>query len=360
MKIKIILCYILPCFFVPDMFAQVLFSTGPVHPLVNYGVIRTDTSIDTIHMNIYSESGPGREMTLMPVTGIYRRSEDNLTDTVTTFSGLINHRIFRYNEKNQCLFWREYNPHYPLMQHSRTDFEYDDEGRLNKIVIDYVWPDGVPEQDPPVDTTKTVFTYDYSTVQKTEKGYIFNGIEYEFDYKGRLTYQNAVDAKVEMIEYTDGTKYRMGATYYTYTDSSCTAFGCYQPGDMVLGMPDVWVETAYVFDSNENMKLKTVRVSHGGVNWILHELTTWEYVYSSAGENPVHTPPAAQTGTTVYAHSGAIHIVAENAALTRIFDMFGRLIKQQTVSPGENRIDISSTGFYIVTVSNESFKVFIK
>jgi len=258
------------------------------------------------------------------------------------------------------LFWRHFHPQYPTHQHWREDYEHDADGRLTKIVRDFIWPDGVPDVDPPIDTTRFVITYDYSTVQMTENGYIFDGIEYELDNHGRLTHAKYVNSKDEFVEFTDGKKYRIDSPYYSYTDSSWTSFGYYQPGDMVPGMPDQWIETTYVFDENENEKQRTVRVSSDGINWTIHELTKTEYVYSSAVGIPMLTPPAAQTGTTVYAHSGAIHIVAENAVRVQIFDLFGRLVKQQAVMPGENRISGLSGGFYIVSVSNESYKVFIK
>ena len=352
------------------MFAQFgqILSTGPIHPLVNnYGRIRTNTNIYEIHQNWYFQSNREGPMDLQPSYAVFSRSDDNLTDTVMSISGLIRCDVHRYNEKNQLLYNYEIYPytHEPLNSYVRTNYEYDKEGRLTKCVSKSIMPSETPSEQ-----ILSEVIYDFSSIKKTEKGYIFrtqynnydwdqirnfHEKEYELDNQGRLTYENYADAKNESVEFTDGKKYRIGADYYIYTDSSWTSFGFSQPG-----MWNMWKQKTHVFDKNGNAKLTTVMVSVDGINWTLMEKSENAYVYTDDRESLSNHSPADKTNTIVYANSGAIHIVAENAALTRIFDMFGRLIKQQTVSPGENRIDISSTGFYIVTVCNESFKVFIK
>ena len=204
-------------------------------------------------------------------------------------------------------------------------------------------------------------TYDYTTVQRTEKGYIFGGILYELDNKGRLIYAQLVDAKEEFIEYKDGKKYRTGADYITYTDSSYTSFGYYQPGNMVLGMSDRWVETTYVFDKNGNDIGRTVMISIDGISWRIWDKYEKEYLFNNEEiDVSNHRTALPKTNSAVYAYSGYIYIFTERSATAQIFSLTGRMIIQQAVLPGENRISVSTGGFYIVTVGNESFKVFVR
>ena len=354
MKSKITVLLLTVCFFSSDMFSQMKI-TGPTHPLVNYGPVRIDTNIDTVLSLTYYESGrevvPGPKSTFSS----YARSDDKLTDSITGSSGLMRHDIYQYNEKNQLLYRHEYDPLYPLMSYIKEEFTYDEKGRVIKLTVKVVKPSGIPTE-----TILNEYLYDYSTVQMTENGYIFDGVEFELDNQGRLVYANYIDSKDEYIEYTDGKKYRIGADYYTYTDSSFTTFAFTQPGNMVLGMSDRWVEIIFVFDKNENLKRKTSTVSIDGVNWYPWEQYETEYIYSNVNTNPSNNSPVLKSNTVVYSHSNEIHVFTENEANVQIFDIFGRMIKQQNVSSGENRISISSGGIYIVKICNESFKVSIK
>ena len=344
-----------------DVFAQLqtILPTGPIHPLVDYGPIRIETGIDTIHF--FTSYEGGREV-FQPTTQIIARSEDNLTDTVTILSGLLRHDIYRYNEKNQLLYQHEFHPRHPLQWYVREDYEYNEDGRMIKLTVKEIKPGETPSEE-----ILNVYTYDYSTIRMTEKGYIFGysfdekgDMEFETDELGRLIHAKYVNGMDEYVEYTDGKKYLIGAAYYSYTDSSWTSFGYSQPDIMVPGMPDMWVEITYVFDENKNVKQRTSMVSTDGINWNLSGKMETEYVYSGDSGNRTSNSAVDNTTTVVYAHSGAIHIFTENAGLVQIFDLFGRLIKQQAVTPGENRISVPVGGFYIVRVDSESFKVFVR
>ena len=357
MKVKIVSIIFMVCLFASKMVAQ-----GPIHPLINYGPIRVNTSIDT--MRIYTSTYYERngEVVMYPPwasvgTTFYTRSEDKLTDIVTIEAGLIRQDVYRYNEKNQLLYQHEFYPDQPFLSYVRTDYEYDEEGRLVKIVAKRIQPSETPSE-----IILDVYAFDYSTLKPTEKGYIYNDVEYELDNQGRLLYAKNLNAKDEYVEYTDGKKYRIGDDYYTYTDSSFTQFNC----SNYVYMQVLWKETTFVFNNYGNTKRKTTRVSIGGINWRNAEIVDVEYMYndtnSNSGDIDVSNERASlsKSNVTVYAYTGSIHIFTEKTTTVQIFDLTGRMIKQQAVLPGENKISISSNGICIVTIGNESFKVFVK
>ena len=358
-KTKIITFVLLAFIFPSGIFSQTE-AVSPKHPLVNYGPTRIDINIDTVLTFTYYEMGSEVPFGPRPGLSIYTRSEDKLTDTVATFSGLIRHDIYRYNEKNQLLYQCVYYPNHPLTYYVREDYQYNEEGQVIKIVAKEIRPGETPSE-----VFLNEYTYDYSTVQLTDKGYIFDGRQFDLDQDGRLVYsyyaKGHEEYKEEYIEYVDGKKYRIGADYYTYTDSSYTASGYYQPGNMVLGMTDMWIEVTHVFYENGNYKGKRSRVSVDGVNWKPLNIVEHEYIYANVinSDIPSENSPVIKTNTEVYTFSGEIHILTGNNVMVQIYDLSGRLVKKQTVSAGENQISLSS-GFYLVKVGNETFKVYVR
>ena len=380
MKTRILmLTVLLLCFLSSDMlakYARTALPSGPAnHPLAYSGHIRMATNIDTMITTQYYEWGtelerPWRRM------DVFKRSDDGLTDTVyratpyETWEGIVPNRFvddvqrycLRFNEKNQMLSINNFFSNGQLTGTSHEDFLYDEEGRLVRHM--QTWHD--PEKTP---SGEVVFlkTYDFSTLQLTEKGYIFEGAVYEFDGQGRMTFAALLDGKDEFVT-LDGKEYLAGADYYTYTDSSYTKFSRVRTGEKMYGWPDLWEETVYVFYENGNEKSKTVKGSTDGLNWFIFEILEYGYIYANesgeaqtyAGDGDVSNEISAQTGTAVYALSGAILITAENAATVQIFDMAGRLVKQQTLPQGESRISIASAGLYFVKAGNETFKVYVR
>ena len=101
-------------------------------------------------------------------------------------------------------------------------------------------------------------------------------------------------------------------------------------------------------------------VSVDAINWRISRKMETEYIYSADSKNPNDHFFAGRSNTAVTVHAGAIHIFSENVTMVQIFDLAGRLIKQQPVSVGENRIVVSTGGFYIVKAGNESFKISVR
>jgi len=344
MKAIVIFFIISGCLFITETFSQIPVF-GPIHPLVNYGRIREDINLDTLRTfrGVYHERGDDQ---ISYGTTIYTRSEDKLTDTVFIMAGgLIRWDLYRYNEKNQLLYWREFAPQYPLMYYGSDDYEYDQVGRLIKITAKYNRPMGSPPED-----TVRVITYDYSTVISTPKGYIFNNVEYELDNCGRVVHEKFL-VRDDVFGEFDEKKYRLGDNYYSYTDSSYIMWH-YWTGFLN--------KTTFILNERGNTKLQLGYSSSDGINWRLYERIEMEYVYSTNSGTPNNNSLAGRTNTTVYAHDRAIHISTENAAIVQIFDVTGRLIRQHPVLEGVTQISTPSSGFYIVKVGHDSFKISVR
>ena len=338
---------------------------GPIHPLGNFGKPRLNTNIEKINYYYYFNYIVGGEFDEpLEKSSYFRRSEDQLTDTLFNYMSLS--FINRYDEKGRLIYERQYDIWYPLNEYVRTDYEYDEAGRVVKEIQTSIRPSANPSEKP---TEKVLQEriYDYSTVQKTEKGYIFENIEYEFDDKGRLAckifYNYGGD---EFVKYKDGKEYRKNASYYSYTDNSYTEF-VYSAMDNLLiqGMPDCWLENKFVFNEQGNAIWQTLLVSEDGVNWMLRGKMKAEYVYSTGSRSvdrgtESYNSSAGKTKTIVTAHAGEIQISTGNRTTVQIFDITGRIVKQQALPAGESRVSMSSGGFYIVRVGNESFKVSVR
>ena len=397
-------------FFSTEMRSQQRPFGHPVqHPSMSPVLKRISTDADTVlrynHATVITDPD-GEVMETVPEKRYYTRSDDLLTDTLHTGSSSI---VYRYNEKNQliCLY-----THLDTTTAARyglagtgamiEDYEYDNEGRI--VRKETSW--GEPLTNPFEEPEKTFMAeqiWDYSSIRMTEKGYILENMECELDGQGRITYLKYypekdaivdnpdwdeiegrqwyyVGRKTSWISYVkggnpllpvdgvyylypgdpsivelDGKQYRTGDVYYTYTDSSYTAFSCFKNTDGLVG----WNKSTYVYNENGDETSHVMIVSDDGIN--SRTVQNSETVYQTySGDGDVSNENLRKTNTVVYARSGTICISAENAATVQIFDLAGRTVKQQALSAGENRIGISTNGFYIVRVGNESFKVFVR
>jgi len=345
------------CFFISDLLAQQR-PFGPTHPSFMYMPLRPNLSIDTVFCygwgGISTDPISGEILETNPEKYYYTRSEDLLTDTVhyeiSTF-------IHRYNEKNQLLYSYQISKKDIFSGYQRDDFEYDEEGRVVRLKSNWIEPSRNPFVDPKI-TFMYERTWDYSTIQMTEKGYIFDGIECELDYQGRITlikYKATEDSIVEL----DGKKYRVNDAFITYTDSSYTYFGCFYIGSRTRREEPIrWEKSTYVYNANGDLISSLALFSDDGIIWRnVQELLLFYLTHPYSGDNEVSNFIVNKAITNVYAQFGSIYIFTENDATVQIFDLAGRLVKQQTLSVGENRIKVYR-GFYIVKVGNESFKVF--
>jgi len=335
---------------------------GVTHPSIFYTSVRLATNIDTVFYYNLTVNSEGELADPFPSITYYTRSEDLLTDTMYIGTGDYPHTL-RYNENNQLLYSYGLNPGQP--GYMRHDYEYDDEGRVVRIEVNYIKL-SKNQTDNPEKEFMYEQTWDYSTIQMTEKGFIYEGIACELDDQGRITLIKDFANGDSIVEYSDGKKYRVNDIFYSYTDSSFTEFGYLYLGNKSYarpGDPVKWIKATTVFNESGHATGGTLSISQDGSNWRLDR--SWKQVYKSKTETPSGNDDASKfihnkTNTTIYAHSGTIVISNGNAATVQIFDLTGRLVKQQALPAGENRISIFPDGFYIVRVGNEAFKVFVK
>ena len=149
-----------------------------------------------------------------------------------------------------------------------------------------------------IDVTET---FDYSTIVMTEKGYIYNGFEYEIDELNRVTYIKNLtlpDNFFENGEYVelDGKQYRVEDMYFTYYE--------------------------------------------GGISALQYQKTGYW-----ASDIKVH------------GISGAIILTASSNSVVSIYNSNGTMLKKQYVNAGVTQIPVSVKGLYFVTTNNNSFKV---
>jgi hypothetical protein len=338
------------------VFTSCLIAQGPMPfsvPHLSFGLCyaRTNVNIDT--MFVYDRNRGENE----PFITYYTRSEDLLTDTIHSPTSW---RVLHFNEKNQLIYdhgnptkWGGYNGYV------RTDYEYDTEGRLIREELNSI---NLDENTKEFQGEKV---WDYSSIQMTEKGYIYGGVECELDSIGRITLLKCKTPFDRFVEF-EGKTYRLNDAYYSYTDTSFTEYGCYpyfdHPNDFAES-PFHWMRSIYVYNEYGDQKEYSMFIAEDGINWRLVEYYRMEYAYNASRTNfetGVSNDYASQSKTTVYAHSGAVYVVTDNATTVQVFDISGRLVKQQAVSQGENRINVPSSGLYFVKVGNESFKVFIR
>jgi len=363
MKKTVFLLILFGCFFASNCLSQQLNKYNLFHPSFGIFLARPDISVDTVYSHNQiekSEDLEGNPIVPFPrLTHYFTRSDDLLTDTmhIGPNSGVV---VFRYNEKNQLIYGRNYYGRVPfgLPGYMQSDYEYDEKGRLVRTETNSTEPSG-----------KITFIgeskWDYSTIKPTEKGFIFNGIECELDDQGRYTLIKYFAREDSIVEFFDGKKYRVNDMYYSYTDSSLTEFGCRYRGNGTLarrGDPVEWIKSTDVYNENGDVISNTMYVIRDGdVNWRLtsNYITEYRSKMKTYGGGDVSNDNIRKTNTAVYARPGAIQIYSENAVTVQIFDLTGRAVKQQALSKGESKMGITS-GFYFVKVGNESFKVYVK
>lgn len=359
MRKKLIFIMFLGCFFASDMygkFHRVKSLDGPVHPL-NYNVPREDLDVDSAYGYIYYQMGIEYTRPIVTYCTI-SRSDDGLTDTVHNMTGPA--FIYNYSKDGKLISEGDNDPRYvDMMPYVYAFYEYDEEGRLTKLTETCIERPSVNMEE----KILRVETFDYSTVRMTEKGYIFDkfNCEYELDELGRVTRIKYLSDEDEYVEYVNGKTYRTGDAYFSYTDSSCTSFSYARLGDMMLGAENHWVKSVYVFNEKGYAKSEIHTVSKDGKDWNTIHHYEYSYVYSTdnRSDDVTENPLVENSRTTVYAIDGGVMVVSEMCATAQIYNLYGQLVKQQPVSAGENRINVSK-GLYVIVVGDFSCKVYVR
>ena len=338
---------------------------GPIHPL-SFKMIRS-TDVDSMSVqNYYRPEGT------IWGNGYYTKltekrsySEDGLRDTIRYSNEENVFSIFYFSEDSKLLCIESgydsesvFSSPESYLSYNKYLYSYDDEGRMIKDIsyVGKTYPGGRTEVE--FEETRN---YDYSTIRMTEKGYIYGefNMEYELDSIGRVTLIKYADED-KLVE-LNGVKYFYNSNNIIYTDSSVTSLGYYYRDDMMLGAPDIWSKGVYVYNEEGYLKSYTHTGSLDGIEWITTAYDEYRYTYITTSSKS--TTDNAQiekiSKSKVYGVNDAIKVIVESGATARIYNIYGQLIKQQQVSTGENNISVSK-GLYIVTVGDDSFKVFVK
>jgi hypothetical protein len=354
-----------------NVFAQYQHTTitpdGPSHVLKpGYSRATADTIYNIVHIpNPYEPTASlfdGRPR----VTGytVYKRSEDGLTDTIYINSGLARIDIRHYNEKQRVVYsiidyppCKVFECIYSIIRpgefYEKVEHEYDTEDRVSKVTEKEI--ESVSDKEI---RTVSVNTYDYSTLKKTEKGYIYNGYEYELDACNRVTYLKNLSSPDEYKE-LNGKEYRVQDSYYTYFEDGLSVLRWEKTSDMIRGWPDRWVKVDYFYSENGGLQ-NTYYSVDDGETWTVWEKSEFRYAYvDKAKSNDNSNESKTSPGAKVYGITGAIVVSTENNAQACIYNTTGKVIKKQLVSEGTTRIGVSG-GLYFVTVNNHSYKVIVK
>jgi len=370
---KITIILLLACFYISNMSANIfagyfhdILPTGPIHPL-NFNKTHS-VDLDSIFFCRHIEFGQDFEKEFGSLeflfAGKVTHSEDGLIDTIFNDDACNSFTVWHYSEDNKPLYQsHDFKFRSEPSEYTEQFYKYDDEGRL--IQLTYYRGIKNPDGSKKEENLESDSYFDYSKIQMTENGYIFNDfkLEYLLDASGRVTQIKILENEDKYVEYIDGKKYRYDDTYYTYTDSSCTSFGYYHVADDMHGLPDRWLKSEYIFNEKGDLKMRTSSASLDGVNWAIVNKYEYDYRYlnktSSAYNQTGNELLEKESHTQAYGIDDAIMIIAENDATARVYSMHGQLVKQQKVSSGKNSIRVPK-GFYIVNVEGTSFKVFVR
>ena len=291
-----------------------------------------------------------------------RHSKDGLVDTAWIHAGLSSIDVMHY-DKNQRLVCIERNyPHCRIHEchpdvyktesmYNKEEFEYDTKGRVSKKTISEVASVSGKEN------IISVETYDYSTLVITEKGYSYDGLEYELDALNRVTYiknLNIPDIYMEL----NGKQYRVWDSYYTYFEGGFSEFSY---AKTTYGLPDAlrrWRKADFFY--TDNGTLTNIYTSLDGEKWDVDVKLESRYAYIKSGTQEIDSNEPIEVSTTeVYGVSGAIVVSTKNNAEVSIYSITGGIVKKQPVVSGTTQITVPQKGLYIVTVNGRSFKAFV-
>jgi hypothetical protein len=356
-KILLLIITVVACSDAYAQYSHTITPYGPSHALKpSYSRNMADTIYNIVHVpnpfdrNISFDGTP-----LEMGHTVIKRSEDGLTDTIYGGSRI---GISHYNE-NQRVVWsifsyppcliRGCNYTQPEYWYEKIECEYDAEDRGSKITVKKI------EALLGEECIVSVNTYDYSTLEMTEKGYIYNGLEYELDSENRVTYLKNLNSPDEYME-LDGKKYRVQDSYYTYFDGGLSVLRWEKTSEMMLDWADRWTKVDYYF--NENGTLKNSYYSLDGETWDVWEKIETRYAYAS-DDIPDSNENTESSSTKVYGISGAIVVRTESSAQACIYDTTGKMVGRQTVNGGGTHLSVPR-GLYFVTVNNHSYKVIVR
>lgn len=347
---------------------------GPKHPL-NMKTMRS--MADSLYVKTYMDNGSSQPMYPF-LTKTYKRSKDNLTDTITVKSGLFAMYIEKYTPDGYLIYCSEYIPKRidtngevtPEKEFLKTKYTYDANGILLKEEhystdksSNSVLHESVDYQYAMTDSGYVLDITEKHNIDIGKDSIVKHKVEILLDKKGRVTVWKKKDKKVEEAYVTgdDGKRYCIGDTYYSYTDSGYTSLS-YQCGknDLISDktLPDQWFKHDYIFKKKALLTKHTLSIRPKDVKeWKVWDMEGYFYFYKAG--NPHSNIEVGKTSGNIYATEGGVMIETELPVSVGVYTFGGQLLRRERIGAGMTRVPLSK-GLYIVSVNGMGYKISVR
>lgn len=301
---------------------------------------------------------------------LIKRSSDGLTDTLKRIlyphpEGVDITYIKKYSDEGKLVYSSSIIDYSIMLDKEEKEYLYDAEGRISEITttknndgaatvmvydtvkFDYEFKMYMPLLECNLITYSGYTKNDSMFVSYSDSGYLtlqefaasdtiayrIDSVKYVFDSQGRLVKRVQSHETVE-YKYTDNgyEEYENGikkTEYKFQNDGYCTDIIQYEPLDAAVFSP------IYSIKSMEKIS------------------------YFKNGEVIVDNESFEHVAPKTYGIQGGIVVNTEKSLPINIYSFSGSLIKQESVSAGNNIIPLSK-GMYIVVIGQMSYKVFVR
>lgn len=350
--------------------------TGPEHPLN----MKTKRSIaDSTTCETYL-SGGGTNIMYPLCSSIHRYNKDWLTDTTTHQCGLLSQTIQKYSPDGHLLYRSTYVSKridtdgnvYPEKEFNVVKYNYGKDGRLLKEEH-YDRLTDKPTKGKLYESLDYQYTMTDSgyVLSVTERLNIDTGkdsiakhkVEILLDKKGRVTVWKIKDKQAEEAYVTgdDGKRYRVGDTYYSYTDSSYSSVSFKRGGKELIRdqiTPDRWYKHDYIFNKKglQTKKRFSIRPKDSK-EWKMWDIEGYFYFYKDG--NPHSNIRIGKASGRVYGTVGGAVVETEQTVEAAVYTFGGQPVKRQRIGAGTTRIPLPA-GFYLITLNGTGHKVIVK
>jgi len=233
-------------------------------------------------------------------------------------------------ENNKLISTDGYRSFYQSVLSYQIFYEYDSIGRLIKKQIVNHDKNNPRYQDRPY-YRDTIISYDFSTINYTDSGYIFDGGIYSLDEKGRITKEIRDKDTILYIYYDDELRY-----------------------DKIINMDNYFENTAYFFNEN-GLMTKSITYSKPFEN---EDKRVREYFYSFLPGNTTSNSIIVNS-SKIYGITGGLIIETEKPEWISVYSLSGQLIKKTYINYGTQQIPLAK-GIYIVKSGQKTTKIGVR
>ncbi|MDR2139023.1 MAG: hypothetical protein LBP50_05710 [Tannerella sp.] len=315
----------------------------------------------------------GRAPLYPECTARYSRSEDGRRDTVRSDCSLGVVSVREYDAENKLLavYLASGDGSNPFVLHQT--FEYDAKGRLT----------GKTDH-----SLQKTYTYDYSTLVYTNRGYISGDAAHELDAEGRLIRLQVNPSSCFVRVATDAYDGSESDCYYVLKDRAAlsdeeklrmvaneTTWSYFEDGYAQYYMRAVGNNDNYTLYNRQKTEYHTreqergystekrvyIMFNEADSEWVLKDHSETVYYFREAeAKSDVSSPGVEAITRKVYGVAGALEVETANAETEEVtvWSASGRLVRRVTVRLS-GHIPLAK-GFYIVKAGRDSYKVFVR